>query len=78
MEVLRGVLQQKESGEYMEENQNYMAYYLPVTPKNVPIKDIVIHNDTGTGKNIGFGDNRFVASRSRSCGEFGFVWETCR
>lgn len=47
MEVLRGVLQLKESGEYMEENQNYMAYYLPVTPKNVPIKDIVIHNVTG-------------------------------
>ena len=45
MKVLRDALQVKENGEFMEANKSHMAYYLPVTPKNIPIKSIVIHDN---------------------------------
>lgn len=46
MQVLRDALQVRETGEYMEAGDSYRAYYLPVTPRELPIESIVIHNNT--------------------------------
>ena len=46
MQVLRDALQVRETGEYMEAGDSYRAYYLPVTPRELPIESIVVHNNT--------------------------------
>lgn len=48
MAVLRDALQLREEGAFMEAADNYRAYYLPVTPRDLPIESVVIRHDRAT------------------------------
>ena len=45
MDVFTKAIKLKESGGFMSPSNNYMAYYLPVKPRELPIQSIVIHNN---------------------------------